>query len=64
MEPNKLEVTTFEEGIVNGCLVNGKYFKASDSEKTYLESMMPTPRQEGYTCVTGCKECVSCGGND
>ncbi len=34
------------------------------NEKTYLNSMMPEVRQEGYTCVSGCQNCVSCGGND
>lgn len=34
------------------------------NEKAYLNSMMPEVRQEGYTCVTGCTSCVSCGGND
>ena len=34
------------------------------SEKAYLNSMMSETRQEGYTCVTGCSNCISCGGND
>ena len=34
------------------------------NEKAYLTSMMSEVRQEGYTCVSGCKNCVSCGGND
>lgn len=33
-------------------------------EKAYLNSMMPEVRQEGYTCVSGCQDCISCGGND
>ena len=33
------------------------------SEAAYLNSMMPQVRQEGYTCVSGCSDCVSCGGN-
>ena len=36
----------------------------TSNEVSYLKSMMPEVRQEGYTCVTGCVECVSCGGND
>ncbi|GAG63401.1 unnamed protein product [marine sediment metagenome] len=34
------------------------------NEIAYLNSMMPEVRQEGYTCVSGCTDCVSCGGND
>ncbi|MCK5611757.1 hypothetical protein KAR91_58350 [Candidatus Pacearchaeota archaeon] len=34
------------------------------NEAKYLKSMMPETRQEGYTCVSGCQDCVSCGGND
>jgi len=34
------------------------------NEQEYLNSIMPEARQEGYTCVSGCHECVSCGGND
>jgi len=34
------------------------------NEIVYLNSMMPEVRQEGYTCVSGCKDCISCGGND
>ena len=34
------------------------------NEKAYLSSIMPEARQEGYTCVTGCSDCVSCDGND
>ncbi|MCR4284664.1 MAG: hypothetical protein NUV97_01305 [archaeon] len=33
-------------------------------EEAYLSSMMPEVRQEGYTCVSGCSNCVSCDGND
>lgn len=36
----------------------------SENEIAYLSAIMPEARQEGYTCVTGCSECVSCGGND
>jgi len=36
----------------------------SAGEQAYLSSMMPEVRQEGYTCVSGCQDCVSCGGND
>lgn len=34
------------------------------SEKAYLNSMMPEVRQKGYTCISGCTSCISCGGND
>lgn len=34
------------------------------NERAYLSSIMSEARQEGYTCVTGCSECVSCDGND
>ena len=34
------------------------------NEKAYLNSMMSEAKQEGYTCVSGCANCVSCGGND
>jgi|TARA_B100001971_G_C18247844_1_gene575720 hypothetical protein len=34
------------------------------NETAYLASMMPEVRQEGYTCVSGCQDCCSCGGND
>ena len=34
------------------------------NEKAYLNSMMSEIRQEGYTCVSGCQSCISCGGND
>lgn len=34
------------------------------NERAYLSSIMPQARQEGYTCVTGCSDCVSCDGND
>ncbi len=34
------------------------------NEQAYLESMMPEVRQEGYTCVSGCSNCISCGGRD
>ena len=34
------------------------------NETAYLTSMMLEVRQEGYTCVSGCQDCVSCGGND
>ena len=34
------------------------------NEKAYLNSMMSEVRQEGYTCVSGCQNCISCGGND
>ena len=36
----------------------------TENETAYLTSMMPEVRQEGYTCVSGCQNCVSCGGND
>ena len=44
--------------------LNGILPVKTKNEKAYLTSMMPEVRQEGYTCVSGCKECVSCGGND
>tara|TARA_Y100000310_G_scaffold310951_1_gene356745 strand:- start:3317 stop:3493 length:177 start_codon:yes stop_codon:yes gene_type:complete len=34
------------------------------NENAYLASMMDEVRQEGYTCVSGCRDCISCGGND
>ena len=34
------------------------------NERAYLNSMMSEVRQEGYTCVSGCQDCISCGGND
>ncbi len=34
------------------------------NERVYLSSIMPEARQEGYTCVSGCSDCVSCDGND
>jgi len=53
--------------MINQCLEN-KVEKAvpvkTTDEKTYLTSMMAEIRQEGYTCVSGCKDCISCGGND
>jgi len=36
----------------------------TENERAYLNSMMPEVRQEGYTCVSGCSDCASCGGND
>lgn len=36
----------------------------TSNEMAYLNSMMPEVRQEGYTCVSGCQDCISCGGND
>lgn len=36
----------------------------SAREAAFLDSMMPETRQEGYTCVSGCDNCCSCGGND
>ena len=39
-------------------------FVETINEKAYLNSMMPEVRQEGYTCVSGCSDCCSCGGND
>jgi hypothetical protein len=62
MEINQLETTTLEGNIAN-VLANEHLVKSAD-EKAYLESMMPNPRQESYTCITGCTSCVSCGGND
>jgi len=51
----------------NKCLEN-KVGRTSSTkttdEKAYLSSMMPEIRQEGYTCVSGCTDCVSCDGND
>jgi len=38
--------------------------KTTANEIAYLSSIMPEARQEGYTCVTGCSDCVSCDGND
>ncbi len=38
--------------------------KKTANEISYLSSIMPEARQEGYTCVTGCSDCASCGGND
>ena len=34
------------------------------NEIAYLNSMMSEVRQEEYTCVSGCQNCISCGGND
>jgi len=34
------------------------------NERAYLNGMMSEVRQEGYTCVSGCQSCISCGGND
>ena len=42
----------------------GAFLAKTANERTYLNSMMPELRQEGYTCVSGCSECCSCGGND
>ena len=39
-------------------------FNGTAREREYLNSMMPETRQEGYTCVSGCQDCVSCDGND
>lgn len=36
----------------------------TDNEKAYLNGMMSEVRQEEYTCVSGCSNCCSCGGND
>ena len=52
MEKNKLE-TKLQEAIP----------KKTAEEIEYLSSIMSETRQEGYTCVTGCSECVSCDGN-
>lgn len=53
--------------MVNTCLEN-KVAKAipvkTANETAYLTSMMSEVRQEGYTCVSGCTSCISCGGND
>lgn len=38
--------------------------KTTANERAYLSGIMPEARQEGYTCVTGCSDCVSCDGND
>lgn len=42
----------------------GAFIVRTSNERAYLNSMMPEIRQEGYTCVSGCQDCVSCGGND
>jgi len=34
------------------------------NEKAYIDSMMSEMEQEGYSCVSGCTSCISCGGND
>jgi len=34
------------------------------NENAYLGSMMSETNQEGYTCVSGCSNCIPCGGND
>ena len=34
------------------------------NENMYLESMMHETKQESYNCVSGCSNCVPCGGND
>ena len=47
-----------EESVVEGSSTE------TANETAYLASMMPEVRQEGYTCVSGCQDCVSCGGND
>jgi len=44
--------------------MENKPLEKTAAEEAYLESMMPETRQEGYTCVSGCNDCVSCGGND
>lgn len=59
---NQLEVTTLKENVAN--VLANEYLVKSTDEAKYLNSMMLSPRQEGYTCVSGCKNCVSCGGND
>ncbi|MFA5061299.1 MAG: hypothetical protein WC494_03215 [Candidatus Pacearchaeota archaeon] len=48
--------------MVNGCLQD--VVEKTPEEIDFLESMMPEVRQEGYTCVSGCQDCVSCDGND
>jgi hypothetical protein len=62
METSQLETTALEE--ISANILVGEYLKKSSDEEEYLNSMMSSPRQEGYTCVSGCSNCVSCGGND
>ena len=59
---NQLETTALEGNVAN--ILADEYLVKSPDEEAYLNSMMSSPRQEGYTCVTGCTSCVSCGGND
>ena len=44
--------------------VEGELLQKTPNERAYLSSIMPEARQEGYTCVTGCSNCVSCGSSD
>ncbi len=44
--------------------VGGVSSVKTEGEDTYLNSMMSEARQEEYTCVSGCSNCCSCGGND
>ncbi len=36
----------------------------SSAERDYLSKVKGSSRLEKYSCVTGCINCISCGGND
>ncbi len=64
MEIKDLELIAVESSGVLNLSSQREYCELSSEEINYLSSIADSPRQEGYTCVTGCDECISCGGND
>ena len=42
----------------------GNKVSCSSAEEKYLSDVKSSCQSEKYSCVTGCSNCVSCGGND